>query len=121
MNPGIFYPALKPSKSVLWFAMALFLTTIISVGQAFGKTAKELDSGADAVMDRFANQADGSQEVVRNAKDLLIYPSVIKGALIIGGDYGKGVLRVGGTRWNAIRKIEPPNHLTTSIAADNRT
>ena len=68
MNQGIFFPALKPSKAVLWFAMALLLTTIISAGQAFGKTATELDAGADAVMDRFAKQVEGSKDVVRNAK-----------------------------------------------------
>ena len=105
MNPGMFNQALKPLKTVLWFAMALFLVTIFSDRQAFSKTAKELDAGADAVMVRFANLVDGSKEVVQNAKGLLIFPSVKKGALIVGGEYGKGVLRVGGTTVDYYRMI----------------
>ena len=105
MDSGTIYAGRKISNTVLLFNMALFLITIFSAGQAFGKTAKELDAGADAVMDRFAEQVDGSEEVVRNAKGLLIFPSVKKGALILGGEYGKGVLRVGGTTVDFYRMI----------------
>jgi lipid-binding SYLF domain-containing protein len=105
MNPGMSNSGRKTSNTVLWFTMALFLIIIFSAGQAFGKTAKELDAGADAVMDRFAKQIDGSEEVVRNAKGLLIFPSVKKGALIVGGEYGKGVLRIGGTTVDYYRMI----------------
>lgn len=105
MNPGMSNSGRKTSNTVLWFTMALFLIIIFSAGQAFGKTAKELDAGADAVMDRFAKQIDGSEEVVQNAKGLLIFPSVKKGALIVGGEYGKGVLRIDGTTVDYYRMI----------------
>ena len=105
MNSGMFNSGRKTSNTVLWFTIALVLITIFSAGQAFGKTAKELDAGADAVMDRFAKQVDGSEEVVRNAKGLLIFPSVKKGALIVGGEYGKGVLRIGGSTVDYYRVI----------------
>lgn len=80
------------------FGIVLMSACILTLGTApsFGKTGKEIDAGADAVMDRFKEQVKGSQEVVQKAKGLLIFPSVKKGALIVGGEYGQGALRIGG-------------------------
>jgi lipid-binding SYLF domain-containing protein len=64
-------------------------------GQSFGETAKEMDASADAMMDRFYKQVKDAKEVVKRAKGLLIFPSVKKGALIVGGEYGTGVMRIG--------------------------
>ena len=51
---------------------------------------------ADAAMDRFDKQVKDAKEIVRQAKGLLVLPNVKKGALIIGGEYGQGALRIGG-------------------------
>ena len=75
--------------------LALFLGSSIFSGQSYGKTAKEIDASADAVMDRFYEQVKDAKEVVKRSKGLLIFPSVKKGALIVGGEYGKGVMRIG--------------------------
>ena len=74
--------------------LALILCSSIFIGQSYGKTAKEIDASADAVMDRFYKQVVDAKEVVKRSKGLLILPSVKKGALIIGGEYGKGVMRI---------------------------
>ncbi len=75
--------------------LALFLGSSIFTGQSYGNTAKEIDASADAVMDRFYKQVKDAEEVVKRSKGLLIFPSVKKGALIVGGEYGKGVMRIG--------------------------
>ena len=72
----------------------VFLVSAFFTGQSYGKTAKEIDASADAVMDRFYKQVVDAREVVKRSKGLLILPSVKKGALIIGGEYGKGVMRI---------------------------
>jgi lipid-binding SYLF domain-containing protein len=97
MKPRMFSSARKTSSTVLCIILALFLIIIFPTAQSFGKTAKELDAGADAVLDRFKKNVKGSHEVIQKAKGMLIFPSVKKGALIVGGEYGQGVLRVGGT------------------------
>ncbi len=74
-------------------------------GQSFGKTAKEIDASADAMMDRFYKQVKDAKEVVKRAKGLLIFPSVKKGALIVGGEYGKGVMRIGNKSVDYYRMI----------------
>jgi len=47
-------------------------------------------------MDRFYKQVKDAKEVVRQAKGMLVLPNVKKGALIVGGEYGQGVMRIGG-------------------------
>jgi len=79
-----------------FFIPAVLIFSIIFAGQTFGKTAKELDAEANAVMKRFYAQVKDGREVAQRASGLLILPSVKKGALIIGGEYGQGALRVGG-------------------------
>jgi lipid-binding SYLF domain-containing protein len=77
----------------------LVLVSIISVlftGNLFAKTAKEIDVSADAAMERFYKQVAGAREFVKASKGILIMPNVIKGAFIVGGEYGEGALRIGG-------------------------
>jgi lipid-binding SYLF domain-containing protein len=74
-------------------------------GQSFGETAKEMDASADAMMDRFYKQVKDAKEVVKRSKGLLIFPSVKKGALIVGGEYGKGVMRIGNKSVDYYRMI----------------
>lgn len=59
-------------------------------------TAKEIDASVDAAMDRFEKQVKDADEVVRNAKGLLVMPNVKKAGLIVGGEYGKGALIIEG-------------------------
>ena len=82
-----------------------FLFSTIFAGQSYGKTAKEIDASADAVMDRFYKQVKDAKEVVKRSKGLLILPSVKKGALIVGGEYGKGAMRIGNKTVDYYRMI----------------
>ena len=75
----------------------MLLAVFLFVGQSFAKmTAKEVDASVDAAMDRFYKQVKDAAEVVRQAKGLLVLPNVKKGALIVGGEYGQGAMRIGG-------------------------
>jgi lipid-binding SYLF domain-containing protein len=47
-------------------------------------------------MDRFYHIVKDAKEVVQRSKGMLILPNVIKGALIIGGEYGQGAMRIDG-------------------------
>lgn len=96
MNPGSFNSPHRFSKLMCLLVAAVFLAGGLFAGQALGKTGKEIDASADAAMDRFYKQVKDAKEVVRQAKGLLILPDVKKGALIIGGEYGRGALRIGG-------------------------
>jgi lipid-binding SYLF domain-containing protein len=83
-------------KAIKKIITVVFVLAIVFAGQAFGGTAKEIDASADAALDRFYENVKDAKEVARQAKGLLILPNVKKGALIVGGEYGQGVLRIGG-------------------------
>lgn len=55
-----------------------------------------IDSGVDATMNKLYTTVQGSRELVRKARGILVFPSVYSAAFIVGGQYGEGALRVGG-------------------------
>jgi lipid-binding SYLF domain-containing protein len=83
-------------KGFYLIILTLLVFTLGPVTTVYADKAKELDAAADAALDRFYKQVKDGKEVAEKAKGLLIMPSVKKGALIIGGEYGRGVLRIGG-------------------------
>jgi len=91
MKPGT---SISNRKFSIVLGLVLFAVFLFS-GQSFAGTAKEIDASADAAMDRFYKQVKDATEVVRQAKGILILPNVKKGALIVGGEYGQGALRIG--------------------------
>jgi lipid-binding SYLF domain-containing protein len=96
MKRNEFIPAWNFSIALCFMILAVFFSISIFTEQSYGKTAKEIDASVDAVMDRFYEQVKDAKEVVQDSKGMLILPSVKKGALIVGGEYGKGAMRIGG-------------------------
>ena len=77
----------------------LLLISVISAlfsSNLFAKTAKEIDASVDVAIERFYKQVAGASEFVKASKGILVMPNVVKGAFIIGGEYGQGALRIGG-------------------------
>ena len=95
MNTDVF----KKASKIPWSIRFLVLITVISVlfpGNLFAKTAREIDASVEVAIERFYKQVKGAKEFVKASKGMLVMPNVIKGAFIIGGEYGEGALRVGG-------------------------
>lgn len=93
MKSGIFLS--KNKLSII--ASLILLVVFLFSGASFAKTAaEELDAKVDATMEQFHKNVEDAKEVVARAKGLLVLPSVKKGAFIVGGEYGKGALRVDG-------------------------
>jgi lipid-binding SYLF domain-containing protein len=59
-------------------------------------SAQEINIGANATLKRFKKEIVGGAEFLQRAKGVLIFPTVYKGGIVIGGEYGEGVLRIGG-------------------------
>jgi lipid-binding SYLF domain-containing protein len=56
----------------------------------------EIDAAADGALERLYRLEPGSRPLVQQAKGVLVFPSVFKTAVGLGGEYGEGALRVGG-------------------------
>ena len=59
-------------------------------------TAKEIDVSVDVALENFHNQIKGGKEFLKAAKKVLVFPSVYKAGIGVGGEYGEGALRIGG-------------------------
>ncbi|MEK9628543.1 MAG: YSC84-related protein [Nitrospinota bacterium] len=66
------------------------------VSNSFAASAKEIDVGVDVALERFYKEVPGSKTFSKKAKGILVFPSVIKAGLGLGGEYGEGALRIGG-------------------------
>ena len=76
--------------------LSIATLTVFFANNLMAKSAKEIDASVDVAIERFYKQVEGAEEFVKISKGLLVMPNVVKGAFIIGGEYGEGALRIGG-------------------------
>jgi len=91
--------AVKRSTKIGWPIRIIMLIAMFSVffaNNLMAKTAKEIDASVDVAIDRFYKQVKGAEEFVKASKGMLVMPNIVKGAFIVGGEYGEGALRIGG-------------------------
>jgi len=55
----------------------------------------EINNGVDAALTKLYETVPSSREMVRRAKGVVVFPSVLQAGFVVGGEYGKGSLRVG--------------------------
>jgi lipid-binding SYLF domain-containing protein len=72
-------------------------TTTTGAGKADNASVRaEINNGIDSTLDRMYAQVGGSRELVAKASGVLVFPRVLAAGLVVGGEYGKGALRVKG-------------------------
>jgi lipid-binding SYLF domain-containing protein len=57
---------------------------------------REIDSAADDTLSRLREQVRGSGELMAKSRGMLVFPRILAAGLVVGGEYGEGVLRTGG-------------------------
>ncbi|PLX44585.1 MAG: hypothetical protein C0609_05190 [Deltaproteobacteria bacterium] len=72
------------------------IVALLAASSAFAATAKEIDARSDAAIEKFTKTVTAGKALLEKADGYLIFPSVIKAGLGIGGEYGEGALRIGG-------------------------
>ncbi|KAG0192157.1 hypothetical protein DFQ28_010038 [Apophysomyces sp. BC1034] len=74
------------------------MTPPTSASTAAGSARKRLSINASVneTLARLYSTANGSRELVSKARGVLVFPSVVSAAFIVGGQYGEGALRIGG-------------------------
>jgi lipid-binding SYLF domain-containing protein len=76
-------------------AAALF--SFLHPTSAKAASAAEIDAKANAALEEFFSKAPAGKELAGKAVGMLIFPSVVKAGMVVGGEYGEGALRIGGT------------------------
>jgi lipid-binding SYLF domain-containing protein len=57
---------------------------------------KAIDSAADSALDRLFKEVPGSQDLVKSAQGVLVFPTFVSAGFIVGAAHGRGVMREGG-------------------------
>ena len=84
------------SAIVMFVGLSLAIGAFLQPGTSYAKSAKEIDVRVDTALERFNNDIKGGKEFLKTAKGVLVFPSVIKAGIGIGGEYGEGALRING-------------------------
>src|SRR5262245_26336393 len=59
-------------------------------------TKAEIDAAIQPTLERLYAEVPGTQQVASEAAGMLVFPSVLKGGIGIGGEHGHGALVTGG-------------------------
>jgi lipid-binding SYLF domain-containing protein len=84
-------------KLTMSLSMVLLMAVILaSPRMSQAATADEINRDVDSGLMNLYRTTPAAKKMTKIAKGILVFPSVIKGGLIVGGQYGEGALRVGG-------------------------
>src|ERR1700736_4790128 len=94
---------MKKTMSLLAIGLMCLVGTYASAGTAREDTVKRLQSSVDVLQAVMATPDKGiPEEVLSNAKCILVVPDLIKGGFIFGGKHGRGVASCRtGSGWSA--------------------
>ncbi len=84
--------ALTINRFLLAAVAALFAFT----GAADAASKSKIDRRTDKALAEFRDQIGGADSVLSRAAGVLVFPSIKKAGIGIGGEYGEGALRIGG-------------------------
>ena len=77
-------------------SMAASGNAVTGSGALTPEAMREIDSGYQTTIDRLFVTTPASRELVEKARGVLVFPRVIGAGLVVGGQYGQGMLRVDG-------------------------
>lgn len=78
--------------------MILVLTAMLFAfsGAAEAASKSKIDRRVDEKLELFRDKVTGADALLAKANGVLVFPSIKKAGIGIGGEYGQGALRVGG-------------------------
>ncbi len=81
--------------------------TTTGTGASTDAAAKrqEIDAGADGALNRLYGSVTGARELGNRSQGILVFPRVLSGGLVVGGEYGDGALRSKGATQGYYRTI----------------
>jgi len=75
-------------------SLVIFVLALPRISQA--ASAAEINKDVTNALHNLYRTTPAAKNLSKVAKGILVFPHVVKGGLIVGGQYGEGALRVGG-------------------------
>lgn len=83
-------------RTVLLAVTLMVMGMAISPALALAADAKAIDADVDVTLKDFAEKIPGSDEFLKTAKGVLVFPAIYKAGFVFGAEYGNGALRING-------------------------
>jgi lipid-binding SYLF domain-containing protein len=83
-------------RSAIYIGLIAVLVLLAGSAPSGAGTAGEINAGVNATLDRIYRQIPGTRALAARAAGVLVFPTVIKAGIGVGGEYGEGAMRVGG-------------------------
>ncbi|RME98542.1 MAG: hypothetical protein D6773_14290 [Alphaproteobacteria bacterium] len=80
----------------LFLALFALMAVLLPGSEARAASAAQIDAEARATLEKFFAKVSNGRELANKAEAVLIFPSIVKAGVGIGGEYGEGVLHVRG-------------------------
>ncbi len=84
------------SLLVSFMLMIIAAFPLFFVTPALADSAAVIDAEVDTALNRLYQSNTAARNISEAAKAVLVFPDIIKGGFIVGGQYGKGALRIDG-------------------------
>ena len=76
----------------LCVALLIMTAIVVSPRVSEAASAAAIEADANETLHSFVRQVPGARELANKAAGILVFPSVIKAGIGIGGEYGEGIL-----------------------------
>lgn len=93
----------RGSRALL--AVALSAGVVLGAGPARADSAAALDRKVTAATAQLVASHDAARALAREARAILVFPQIVKGGFIFGGQFGDGALRESGRTTGYYRSI----------------
>jgi lipid-binding SYLF domain-containing protein len=75
---------------------AIFLGALICPNFAASATKAEIDRDVKNALKKLYSESATARAMSKKAKSILVFPAIVKGGFLVGGQYGEGALLKGG-------------------------
>ena len=86
------------SRHMTWMALFSLFALGATAPKCEAASAREIDASVNETFGRFFDKVGGARDLASKATGILVFPSVVKAGIGVGGEYGEGALQIrGGT------------------------
>ncbi len=87
---------MKTCSGVVAGLIVAVMMVAISPQPVVAATAAEINRDANKALKQLFASTPSAKGLAANARGILVFPKIVKGGFVVGGQYGEGALRIGG-------------------------
>lgn len=87
---------MRTGRSAIYIIAIAVLALFASNAPGRAGSAGEINAGVRATLDQMYRQIPGTRALAGRAAGILVFPTIVKAGIGIGGEYGEGAMRIGG-------------------------